>query len=127
MVSLLKYGHLIFVFVAVLLFIFSFWDQFRDQKLVKVKVKKILLHTHFTIVLLGVLLIWVEQVNPFAEQNLWLIEKLVAFIAYSVMVYVALNKETRRSMQFWAFIGAFGWLAYIVMLASSKHAILLLG
>ena len=91
------------------------------------KAKKILLHTHFTIFLIGAVLMWAKQINPFIEQDFWLIEKLGAFIAYNVMVFVALNKETRKGLQVLAFLGAFGWLAYIMMLTHSKQAILLLG
>ena len=126
--SFLKYTHLTFVLVAVVLFIVSFyWLQTGHNNAHKAVFKKLLLHTHLTILLFGLLLMWVEQINPFAEHGLWLIEKLGAFIAYLVMVFAALNKEKRRGMQFLAFIGAFGWLAYIATLAIGKQAILLVG
>ena len=70
---------------------------------------------------------WVIQTNPFAQHGLWLIEKLGAFVAYIVMVSVALDENKRKGMQVLAFIGAFGWLAYIAKLAISKQAILLVG
>lgn len=128
MYSLLKHTHLTFVLLAVVLFIVSFyWLKTGHRNAQKVIYKKILLHIHLTILLLGLLLIWVLQINPFAEYGLWVIEKLGAFAAYIVMVSVALNEKSRKGMQFLAFIGAFGWLAYIAQLAISKQAILLVG
>jgi uncharacterized membrane protein SirB2 len=127
MITFLKYIHLAFILMAVGLFIFAFAQQFLRGELRPAKAKKILLHTHLTIFLLGGLLIWAKQINPFIEQGFWLIEKLGAFIAYNVMVFVALNKETRKGLQVLAFLGAFGWLIYIMVLTDSKQAILLLG
>ena len=128
MESVLKYTHLTFVLVAVLLFILSFyWQKTGHQNAQKIIFKKLLLHSHLTLLLLGLLLMWVEQINPFVQHGLWLIEKLGAFVAYIVMVSVALDEDKRKGMQVLAFIGAFGWLAYIAKLAISKQAILLVG
>ena len=126
--SFLKYTHLLFVLVAVSVFILSFYWQKTGHKNAQKKIfKKLLLHTHLTILLFGLLLTWVEQINPFTGQGLWVIEKLGAFIAYIVMVSAALDENKRSGMQVLAFIGAFGWLAYIVKLAISQQAILLVG
>ena len=128
MYSFLKYTHLTFILLAVLLFVVSFyWLKTGHKNVQKVIFKKLLLHTHLSILLLGLLLMWVVQINPFAQHGLWLIEKLGAFVAYIVMVSVALDENKRKGMQFLAFIGAFGWLAYIAKLAISKQAILLVG
>ena len=128
MVSFFKYTHIIFVLVAVVLFIVSFYRQQSGHKNAQKEIfKKLLLHTHLTILLLGLLLIWALQINPFAEHGFWLIEKLGAFVAYIIMVSAALDENRRRGMQFLAFVGAFGWLAYIAKLAFSQQAILLVG
>lgn len=128
MYSVLKYTHLTIILLAVLLFVVSFyWLKSGHKNAQKVIFKKLLLHTHLSILLLGLLLMWVVQINPFAQHGLWLIEKLGAFVAYIVMVSVALDENKRKGMQFLAFIGAFGWLAYIAKLAISKQAILLVG
>ena len=128
MYSFLKHTHLTFILLAVLLFIVSFyWQKTGHKNAQKVIFKKILLHTHFTILLLGLILMWFVQINPFDNHGFWLIEKIGAFVAYLVMVSVALDKSKRKGMQFLAFIGAFGWLAYIGKLAISKQAILLVG
>ena len=128
MYSFLKHTHLTLILLAVLLFVISFyWLKSGHINAQKVIFKKILLHTHLSILLLGLLLIWVLEINPFAQYGLWLSEKLGAFVAYMVMVSVALDPSKRKGMQVLAFVGAFGWLAYIVKLAISKQAILLIG
>jgi len=128
MYSFLKHTHLTFILLAVLLFILSFyWQKTGHKNAQKVIFKKILLHTHLTILLLGLILMWFLQINPFANDGFWLLEKIGAFVAYIVIVSVALDESKRKGMQFLAFIGAFGWLAYIAKLAISKQAILLIG
>ncbi|MFT6986443.1 MAG: putative membrane protein SirB2 [Psychromonas sp.] len=128
MYNFLKHTHLTFILLAVLLFIVSFyWLKTGHKNAQKVIFKKVLLHMHLTILLLGLLLVWLLQLNPFESHGFWLLEKIGAFIAYIVMVSVALDERKRKGMQLLAFIGAFGWLAYIGNLAISKQAIILLG
>ncbi len=128
MVGFLKYAHLAFFLAAIALFVAAFYWQQSGHKNAQRKVfKKILLHTHLTILLLGLLLVWAAQINPFAEKGLWVIEKLGAFVAYMLMVFAALDENRRKGLRFLTFMGAFGWLAYIVTLAISKQAILLVG
>lgn len=128
MYHFLKHTHLTFILLAVALFIVSFyWLKTGHKNAQKVIFKKILLHTHLTILLLGLALIWIMQLNPFAAHGFWLLEKIAAFIAYIVMVSVALDASKRNGVQLLAFLGAFGWLAFIAKLAVSKQAILLIG
>ena len=128
MVSFLKHTHFTFILAALLLFILSFyWQKTGHKNAQKVIFKKILLHTHLAILLLGLMLMWFLQINPFAAYGFWLLEKIGAFVAYLVMVFVALDERKHNAMQFLAFIGAFAWIAYIANLAISKQAILLIG
>lgn len=128
MYSFLKYTHLTFIALAVLLFIICFyWQKTEHINGDKVIFKKMLHHSYAAIFLVGLLLIGFLQINPFVNGELWLIEKTAAFAAYIVMVTVALDKSKRKGMQNLAFIGAFGWLAYIGKLAFTKQAILLVG
>lgn len=116
------------ILIAVVLFIVNFYWLKTDHKNAQKPVfKKILLHTHLTIFLLGAGLVWLLQINPFAETGYWLLEKLVAFVFYLIMVKSALSDNKPPKMQLISFIGALGWLAYIVKLALSKQAILLVG
>jgi uncharacterized membrane protein SirB2 len=128
MYSILKHTHMTLILVAVLLFIVNFYwlktDHKNAQKLV---FQKALVHLHLTIFLLGAALVWILQIDPMAEHGYWVAEKTAAFIAYIVMVKVALNKNSNKGLQLLAFFGAFGWLAYIGKLAIAKQAILLVG
>ncbi|MCG6201535.1 SirB2 family protein [Psychromonas antarctica] len=128
MYHFLKYTHLTFILLAVLLFVVSFfWLKTGHKNAQKVVFKKILLHTHFTILLLGLALVWMMHINPFESHGFWVLEKIGAFVAYSIMVIVALDKNKGKGVQLLSFIGAFGWLMYIGQLAISKQAILLVG
>ncbi|WP_028864587.1 SirB2 family protein [Psychromonas aquimarina] len=128
MYTILKHTHLVFILLAVVLFVLNFyWLRTKHANAEKAVFKKVLLHTNLTVLLLGAALTGLLQVNPLQEQNYWVLEKLGAFIAYVVMVHVALNEKTRTRMQFMTFIGAFGWVAYIAELAMTKQAILLVG
>jgi uncharacterized membrane protein SirB2 len=77
--------------------------------------------------LLGVVMAAFLQVNPFAESGYWLLEKILAFVVYLVMVHISLNEKTRPHMQWLTFVGAFGWLFLIAKVAFTKQAILLVG
>ncbi|HEY5716163.1 MAG TPA: SirB2 family protein [Psychromonas sp.] len=128
MYGILKHAHLTLILIAVVIFILSFyWMESGHKNAQKPIFKKILLHTHLTIILLGLALMGVLQLNPFASENFWLLEKLVALVGYLILVKVALHEKTRKGMQFLAFAGALGWIFYIGQLAFSKQAIILLG
>lgn len=117
-----------FILIAVVLFILRFyWLKTGHANSQKVVFKKAHLHSNLTIILLGFILMGYLQINPFNEGAYWLLEKLMAFVAYFVMVQVALNEKTRSHIQWLTFLGAFGWLGFIAKLAISKQAILFLG
>ena len=128
MYGILKHTHLTLILIAVVLFIVNFyWLRTNHKNAQKVVFKKILLHTHLTILLLGAGLIWFLEINPFSESGYWVLEKTIAFGLYLVMVKSALTENKATKLQFISFLGAFGWLAYIVKLAIGKQAILLVG
>lgn len=128
MYSILKHTHMTFILIAVILFLVRFyWLKSGSANAQKVVFKKIHLHTNLTVILLGLILMGYLQINPFNEGAYWLLEKMIAFIAYFVMVQVALSDKTRPHMQWLTFLGAFGWLGFMAKLAISKQAILLVG
>lgn len=128
MYSFLKYAHVALVIFAVSVFTVCFlWQKMGHRNATKPLYKKMMVHSYAAIFLIGVILTLFLQINPFVNEGFWLIEKAAAFVAYIVMVSVALDKSKRKGMQNLAFIGAFGWLAYIGRLAMSKQAILLVG
>jgi uncharacterized membrane protein SirB2 len=128
MYSILKYTHLTLILIAVVLFVINFyWLKTGHANAQKPVFKKMMMHTHLTILLLGAALMWLLNINPFAEYGYWVLEKIVAFAAYLLMVKNALNEEKTTKLQVISFIGAFGWLVYIASLAMTKQAILLVG
>lgn len=128
MYSILKHTHLTLILIAVILFVVNFyWLKSGHKNAQKAIFKKILLHTHLAVVLLGAALLLLLQLNPFAEHGYWALEKILAFGAYIAMVKSALNENKTTTMQVVSFLGAFGWLAYIGQLAITKQAILLVG
>lgn len=128
MYGFLKHAHLTLILIAVVLFIINFyWLKTGHKNAKKEMFQKALTHTHLTIIVLGVGLIWFLQIDPFSEYSYWLLEKIIAFGAYIMMVKIALNENKSTTIQVISFIGAFGWLAYIGKLAVSKQAILLVG
>ena len=128
MYGFLKHTHLTLILIAIVLFVLCFyWIVTGHKNAQKVIFKKMLLHTHLTIALIGLGLMGVLQINPFESQNYWLIEKIGAFIGYLILVNVALNEKTRKGMRFFAFFGACGWIVYIGQLVFNKQAMILLG
>lgn len=128
MYSILKHTHLTLILIAVILFVVNFyWLKTGHKNAQKVIYQKALLHTHLAVVLLGASLLWLLQINPFAEHSYWALEKIIAFGAYIAMVKSALNENKGTKMQVLSFLGAFGWLTYIGKLALTKQAILLVG
>lgn len=128
MYSFLKHTHMTLVLLAVCVFILCFfWLKTGHKNAQKVVFKKILLHTHISIAVLGLALMWMLHLNPFNTPNFWLLEKILAFIIYLSMVQMALNEKTKSHIQWLTFLGAFGWLVYIAKLAITKQAILLVG
>jgi uncharacterized membrane protein SirB2 len=128
MYGFLKHTHLTLILIAVVLFVVNFyWLKTGHKNAHKAIFQKILLHTHLSIILLGAALMWLLAINPFAEHNYWLLEKIIAFGAYIAMVKNSLNANKSTKLQAISFIGAFGWLAYIANLAITKQAILLIG
>ena len=128
MYGFLKHTHLTLILIALVLFVLNFyWLKTGHKNAQKPVFKKILLHTHLTILLFGALLIWFLQINPFAEHGYWVLEKAIAFGAYLLMVKSALTANKATKLQVISFLGALGWLAYIAKIAMTKQAILLIG
>ena len=128
MYSILKHTHLTFILLAVIMFILRFyWLKSGHENAQKALYKKIHIHTNVTILLLGFALMGLAHFNPFSEGGYWLLEKMLAFVAYFIMVQKALSDKSASHIQWLTFIGAFGWLAYIAKLGFTKQAILFVG
>lgn len=98
-----------------------------NVRLQKPLFSKIHLHSHYAILLSGAILMFYMGFNPLSEHGYWLLEKILAFAAYLLLVSSALNSKKRKPIQWLSFFGAFGWLIYIAKLAMTKQAILFVG
>lgn len=128
MYGFLKHTHMTLILVAVILFIVNFyWLKTNHKNAQKPVFKKILLHTHLTIFVLGAGLVLFLQINPFETHGYWVLEKAIAFGVYLLMVKNALTENKPTKLQYISFLGALGWVGYIAKLAISKQAILLVG
>lgn len=128
MYGFLKHTHMTLILIAVVFFIINFyWLKTNHKNAQKAVFKKILLHTHLTIFVLGLALLGFLQINPFVTSGYWALEKMIAFVVYIMMVRNALTENKPTKLQYISFIGALGWVAYIAKLAMSKEAILLAG
>jgi len=128
MYSILKYTHLTFILVAIIMFILRFyWLKSGHENAQNQVYKKIHIHANLAIVVLGAALMVLFQFNPFTEGGYWLLEKLIAFVVYFYMVQTALNENKKSHIQWLTFLGAFGWIAFIGKLAVTKQALFLVG
>jgi len=125
---MLKNAHLIFILFAIIMYVLRFfWLKTKHKNAQSVRAKKIHIHANLGVVLLGAALASLLHFNPFSESGYWLLEKLIAFVAYFAMVQISLKEQTKPAMQWLTFIGALGWLGLIVHLVISKQAIFLVG
>jgi uncharacterized membrane protein SirB2 len=128
MYGILKHTHMTLILIAVVLFLVNFyWLKTSHKNAQRPIFKKMLMDTHLSIFVVGALLIWYLQINPFESNGYWVLEKAIAFGAYILMVKSALTENKPAKMQFISFLGSLGWFAYIAKLAISKKAILLVG
>jgi len=128
MYSMLKNAHLAFILFAIIMYVLRFfWLKTKHKNAQSVRLKKVHIHANVAVVALGIALMGLLHFNPFAPGGYWLLEKLIAFVAYFAMVQISLKEQTKPAMQWLTFIGAFGWLALIVHLVISKQALFLVG
>lgn len=128
MIETVKHIHILVAGIAVFLFVVSFIRLKMDlHEGITPLLQKLLTIANIVLVLLGLILMSLLQINPFERQNYWLLEKIVAVGFYIAMIKVALNIKSTKKLQYLTFLGAFGWLAYIGKLAVSHQAILLVG
>ncbi|WP_094752098.1 SirB2 family protein [Psychromonas sp. CD1] len=128
MYAFLKHAHLTLILIALILFMLNFfWLQWGHKNAQKVIFKKILLCFNLAILVFGMALLWLLNIDPFVHSGFWMLEKMMAFVVYLFIVHVALDAQKSRYMQWLSFVGALAWLGYIMQLVTMKQAILLVG
>lgn len=120
-----KHLHMTVAVISVALFTLRFaWLLLNSDKLNR-KWVKILPHIIDTLLLgIGIAMAVKLAINPM--EHLWLLEKLLAVLAYIFTGYYTLKLARTRFMQIFGYLGAIGWILLIVKLAITKQPIFFL-
>ncbi|MBL0711781.1 MAG: SirB2 family protein [Colwellia sp.] len=120
-----KHLHITLAVISVSLFTLRFfWTLVNSSKL-QAKWVKITPHIVDTLLLtFGVVMAVQYSINPL--EQLWLLEKLLAVVAYIFTGYYTLKLARNKSMQIIGYLGAMGWVMLIVRLAMTREPLFLL-
>ncbi|QSE74216.1 SirB2 family protein [Aeromonas media] len=119
----LKHLHLTLIAGAVLMFMLRFyWAQTGSILARNSRVLQAGGWLNGLVVLSGVLLCMVLDLNPLNNGIPWLSEKLSAVLAVAFLGMMALRLARSNSIRWFAFLGALGWIFFIAKLAVLKQA-----
>lgn len=119
----IKHLHLLLIGLAVLMFMLRFyWLQTGSSRAVSVRTLKMSGWLNGLVVLSGVLLCMVLDLNPLNNATPWLSEKLTAILVVAFLAMMALRLARSNGIRWFAFLGALGWLFFIAKLAVYKQA-----
>ncbi|RQM63351.1 SirB2 family protein [Aeromonas enteropelogenes] len=123
MYFVLKHLHLTLIAGAVLLFMVRFyWVQGGSDRAYSAPVLKVSGLLNGLVVLSGVLLCMVLDLNPFNNGTPWLSEKLMGILVLVFLAAMALRLAKSNLVRWCSFLGALGWLYFIAKLALLKQA-----
>ena len=123
MYVVLKHLHLTLIVGAVLMFMLRFyWAQTGSILARNGRVLQASGWLNGLVVLSGVLLCMVLDLNPLNNGIPWLSEKLSAVLAVAFLGMMALRLARSNSIRWFAFLGALGWIFFIAKLAVQKQA-----
>ncbi|MFA7832184.1 SirB2 family protein [Aeromonas dhakensis] len=119
----IKHLHLLLIGLAVLMFMLRFyWLQTGSSRAASVRTLKMSGWLNGLVVLSGVLLCMVLDLNPLNNATPWLSEKLTAILVVAFLAMMALRLARSNGIRWFAFLGALGWLFFIAKLAVYKQA-----
>ncbi|RFS28498.1 SirB2 family protein [Aeromonas dhakensis] len=119
----IKHLHLLLIGLAVLMFILRFyWLQTGSSRAASARTLKVSGWLNGLVVLSGVLLCMVLDLNPLNNATPWLSEKLTAILVVAFLAMMALRLARSNGIRWFAFLGALGWLFFIAKLAVYKQA-----
>lgn len=119
----LKHLHLVLIAAAVLMFILRFyWVQTGSGRAYSGQVMKLTGWLNGLVVLSGVLLCMVLDLNPLNNGTPWLSEKLTSVLVVAFLAMMALRLARSNAIRWFAFLGALGWIFFIAKLAVLKQA-----
>ncbi len=119
----IKHLHLLLIGLAVLMFMLRFyWLQTGSGRAVSARTLRLSGWLNGLVVLSGVLLCMVLDLNPLNNATPWLSEKLTAILVVAFLAMMALRLARSNGIRWFAFLGALGWLFFIAKLAVYKQA-----
>ncbi|WP_429083510.1 SirB2 family protein [Aeromonas bivalvium] len=119
----LKHLHLLLIAAAVLMFILRFyWQQTGSPLARSPRTLQVSGWCNGLVVISGVLLCMVLDLNPLNNAVPWLSEKLVAILVVAFLALMTLRLARGNLIRWFAFLGSLGWLYFVVKLALFKHA-----
>ncbi|CAB5686515.1 SirB2 family protein [Aeromonas dhakensis] len=119
----IKHLHLLLIGLAVLMFMLRFyWLQTGSSRAASARTLKMSGWLNGLVVLSGVLLCMVLDLNPLNNATPWLSEKLTAILVVAFLAMMALRLARSNGIRWFAFLGALGWLFFIAKLAVYKQA-----
>ncbi|HEA3087019.1 SirB2 family protein [Aeromonas dhakensis] len=119
----IKHLHLLLIGLAVLMFMLRFyWLQTGSSRAASARTLRLRGWLNGLVVLSGVLLCMVLDLNPLNNATPWLSEKLTAILVVAFLAMMALRLARSNGIRWFAFLGALGWLFFIAKLAVYKQA-----
>ncbi|MEZ6992908.1 MULTISPECIES: SirB2 family protein [unclassified Aeromonas] len=119
----IKHLHLLLIGLAVLMFMLRFyWLQTSSSRAASARTLRLSGWLNGLVVLSGVLLCMVLDLNPLNNATPWLSEKLTAILVVAFLAMMALRLARSNGIRWFAFLGALGWLFFIAKLAVYKQA-----
>ncbi|MEN9902947.1 MAG: hypothetical protein RL651_1611 [Pseudomonadota bacterium] len=119
----LKHAHVSFVVLSYLLFVFRGWlavsGTYRPGKLMSMLVHGV----DTLLLLLGVSLAVVLQINPFVTP--WLSVKLIALVGYILMAAIWVRRGKTKKVRLLGWVVAQVVFLYIVLVAITKNPLLI--
>ncbi|HHW4401473.1 TPA: SirB2 family protein [Aeromonas hydrophila] len=121
----IKHLHLLLIGLAVLMFMLRFyWLQTGSSRAASARTLRLSGWLNGLVVLSGVLLCMVLDLNPLNNATPWLSEKLTAILVVAFLVMMALRLARSNGIRWFAFLGALGWVFFIAKLAVLKATLL---
>ncbi|WP_323964298.1 SirB2 family protein [Aeromonas hydrophila] len=119
----IKHLHLLLIGLAVLMFMLRFyWLQTGSSRAASARILRLSGWLNGLVVLSGVLLCMVLDLNPLNNAPPWLSEKLTAILVVAFLAMMALRLARSNGIRWFAFLGALGWVFFIAKLAVYKQA-----
>ncbi|MFB0595385.1 SirB2 family protein [Aeromonas hydrophila] len=119
----IKHLHLLLIGLAVLMFMLRFyWLQTGSSRAASARTLRLSGWLNSLVVLSGVLLCMVLDLNPLNNATPWLSEKLTAILVVAFLAMMALRLARSNGIRWFAFLGALGWVFFIAKLAVYKQA-----